>query len=209
MLVYCLKCRKNTENRNPKVVGTINGNIMLLSKSTLCDSKKSKFIKEQKAIGLLSSLTTKALLNKVSLFGLLFCLKRIQQVNTRYKLNEIVNTFLLAGEKRMSENHLRQLYLHIVLVDHSLKIKKEQNKNKETGDSRYIYQNELDKACFQYEMAYGEFKDLNRRIFANNVLRNKEFDIAKDSKYDGYQCVLASMLYKLFDKKNFCRRCSK
>ena len=46
MLVYCLKCRKNTENRNPKVVGTINGNIMLLSKSTLCDSKKSKFIKE-------------------------------------------------------------------------------------------------------------------------------------------------------------------
>ena len=50
MLVYCLKCRKNTESKNPEVVGTINGNIMPLSKSTVRDSKKSKFIKEQKAI---------------------------------------------------------------------------------------------------------------------------------------------------------------
>ena len=65
----------------------------------------------------------------------LFCLKRIQQVNTRYNMNEIVNTFLLAGEKFMCETHLIQLYLHIVLVDHLLKIKKEQNKkkNKETN----------------------------------------------------------------------------
>ena len=51
-----------------------------------------------------------------------------------------------------------------MLVDHSLKIKKK--KIKETGDSRYIYQNELDKACFQHDMAYGDFKDLNRRTFA-------------------------------------------
>ena len=50
-------------------------------------------------------------------------------------------------------------------------------------------------------MDYGDFKDLNRRIFADNVLRNKAFDIAKDPKYDGYQWVLASMVYKFFDKK--------
>ena len=85
-------------------------------------------------------------------------------------------------------------------MDHSLKIKKEQNKNKETGDSRDNYQNELDKTCFQYEMAYGDFKDLNRRIFTNNVLHNKAFDISKDPKYDRYQFELASMVYKLFDK---------
>ena len=50
-------------------------------------------------------------------------------------------------------------------------------------------------------MAYGDFKDLSRRTFADEVLRDKAFDIAKDPKYDGYQRGLASMVYKLFDKK--------
>ena len=52
-------------------------------------------------------------------------------------------------------------------------------------------------------MAYGDFKDLNRRTFADKVLRDKAFNIAKKPKYDGYQHGLASMVYKLFDKKNF------
>ena len=51
-------------------------------------------------------------------------------------------------------------------------------------------------------MAYGEFKDLSRRIFADKVLRDKASYIAKDPKYDEYQCGLASMVYKLFDKKS-------
>ena len=55
MLSYCLKCRKNTESKNPKVVKTKNGRIMLFSKCEVCDSKKSKFIKEQEDRGLLSS----------------------------------------------------------------------------------------------------------------------------------------------------------
>ena len=46
---------------------------------------------------------------------------------------------------------------------------------KETGDSRYIYQKELDKACFQHDMAYEDFKDLNRRSFADKVLLDKAF----------------------------------
>ena len=74
-------------------------------------------------------------------------------------------------------------------------------KFKETGDSRYIYRNELDKACFQHDMAYGYFKDLKRRRAADNVLRDKAFNIAKKSKYDGYQRGFASMVYKFFDKK--------
>ena len=70
---YCLKCRKNTESKNPKVVRTKNGRIMLLSKCEVCDSKKSKFIKEQEASGLLSSLGIKTPLNKIlSLSPLLF-----------------------------------------------------------------------------------------------------------------------------------------
>ena len=71
---------------------------------------------------------------------------------------------------------------------------------KQTGDSRYIYENELDNACFQHDMAYGDFKDLARRTAADKVLRNKAFNIAKDLKYDGYQWGLASMIYKFFDK---------
>ena len=50
-------------------------------------------------------------------------------------------------------------------------------------------------------MAYGDFKDLKRRTAADKVLRDKAFNIAKDIKYDGYQKELASMVYKLFDKK--------
>ena len=56
MLLYCLKCRKITESKNPEVVKTKNGRIILLSKCGVCDSKKSKFIKEQEASGLLSRL---------------------------------------------------------------------------------------------------------------------------------------------------------
>ena len=69
MLSYCLKCRKNTESKNPQVVKTKNGRIMLLSKCEVCDNKKLKFIKEQKASGLLSSLGIKTLLNKTPLLG--------------------------------------------------------------------------------------------------------------------------------------------
>ena len=72
---------------------------------------------------------------------------------------------------------------------------------KETGDTKYIYRNELDKACFQHDMAYGDFKDLARRTASDKVLRDKAFNIAKNPKYDGYQRGLASMVYKFFDKK--------
>ena len=57
----------------------------------------------------------------------------------------------------------------------------------------------LKKACFQPDMAYGGFKDLKRRTFSDNILRDKAFNVAKNSKYDGYQRALASMIYKLFD----------
>ena len=72
---------------------------------------------------------------------------------------------------------------------------------KETGDSRYIYQNELGKALFQRDMAYGNFKDLLRATASDKVLRDKEYDISKNPKYDGYPCGLGSVLYINFDKK--------
>ena len=71
MLLYCLKCRKNTETKNTKVVRTRNGKIMLLSKYAVGDSRKSKFIKEQEASWLLSSLEIKTSLSKIYLVGAL------------------------------------------------------------------------------------------------------------------------------------------
>ena len=70
MLSYCLKCRINTESKNPKFAKTKNRRIMLLSKCAVCNSKKSKFIKEQEASGLLSSLRIKTPLSKIPLVGL-------------------------------------------------------------------------------------------------------------------------------------------
>ena len=65
---------------------------------------------------------------------------------------------------------------------HLLKIKKKFKKIKENGDSKYIYQNKLDKACFQHDIAYRNFKDLNRRTIADKVLRDKAFNITKNRK---------------------------
>ena len=59
MTSYCLKCRKNTESKNPKVAKTKNGRIMLLSNCAVCNSKKSNFLKKQQAKGLISNLTEK------------------------------------------------------------------------------------------------------------------------------------------------------
>ena len=69
MLSYCLKCRKNTESINPKVSKTINGKTMILLKCAICGSKKSKFINEQQAKGLLSNLGIRTTLNKIPLLG--------------------------------------------------------------------------------------------------------------------------------------------
>ena len=69
MLSYCLKCWKNTKSKNPKVVKRKNGKIMLLSKRAVCDSKKSRFIKEKEASRLLSSLGISSLLSRIPLVG--------------------------------------------------------------------------------------------------------------------------------------------
>ena len=71
MLSYCLKCRKNAQSKNPEVIKTKNGRIMLLSKCLVCFSKKSKFLKRQEASGLLSSLGIKTPLSRIPFVGAL------------------------------------------------------------------------------------------------------------------------------------------
>ena len=115
-------------------------------------------------------------------------------------MHEIVNRFLLAGDDFMPEMHLRQPRFTYSARGPLTKIKERIQKFKETGDSRYISQNELDRACFQHDMAYADFKGLTRRTASDKILRNKAFDIAKNPKYDGYQRGIASVVCKFFDK---------
>ena len=117
-------------------------------------------------------------------------------------MNEVVQKFLLPGDKYMPEMHLKQPGLTYSPFSPFTKNKETIKLLKETGDSRYIYQNELDKTWFQHDVAYRDFKDLNRRTFADKVLHDKAFNIDKDPKNDGYQRGLDSMVYKLFDKKS-------
>ena len=83
--------------------------------------------------------------------------------------------------------HLRQPGFTYSACGTFTKNKEKIKRFKQTGDSRYIYRNELDEACFQHDMAYGDFKDLTKSTAADKVLRDKAFNIAKDLKCDGYQ----------------------
>ena len=93
MLPYSLKCRKNTESKKLRVSKTKNGKPMLLSKCEVCGSKKLRFIKEQDTCGLLSNLRIKTPLSKIPILGHILFL--------RYKTNETIDKFLLAGNKFM------------------------------------------------------------------------------------------------------------
>ena len=66
---YCLKCKKHTKNINPQVSSTNNGKLMILSKCSICGSRKSKFVNNQEASGLLSILGIKTRLSKVQILG--------------------------------------------------------------------------------------------------------------------------------------------
>ena len=117
-------------------------------------------------------------------------------------MNAIINKFLLPGYKFMPEMHLRQSGLIYSAWGPFTKNKERIKILKETRDSRYIYQDELDKACFQHDMAYADFKDLCRKTAADDqVLPDKAFNTATNPINDGYQCGFTSMVYKFFDKK--------
>ena len=102
----------------------------------------------------------------------------------------------------MPKMHLKQPGFTYSVCGPFTKNKERIQKFKETGDTNYIYKNELDKACFQHDMAYGDFKDLARRATSDKVWREKAFNIPKNLKHDGCQRDLAFMVYNFFDKKS-------
>ena len=118
-------------------------------------------------------------------------------------MNDIINKFLLVGDKFMPGMHLRQqLQFTYSACRPFSKHKQRIQRFIQTGNTNYIYKNELDKACFAHDASYSDSKDLTKRTAADKVLKDKAFNIAKDPKYGGYQRGLTSMIYKFFDKKS-------
>ena len=115
-------------------------------------------------------------------------------------MNEIINKFLLVGDKFMPEMRLRQSGFTYNACGPFTKNKERIKKCMQSGNTDFIYKNELYKVCFQHDMAYDKSKD--KRTQSDKILRDKSFKIASDPKYNGYQRGLASMVYKFFDKKS-------
>ena len=152
MKTYGVRCRKNTENLNSKIFKTKNVRLIMQSKCPVFGIKDSRFVREQEAKYLLSNLGIKILLNSnVKCFVLIV------------KMNKIVNKFLLTGDKFMPEIHLNQPGFTYSACGPFTKNKERIEKFMQTGNTDFIYKNELDKACFQNEMAYGKSKDLANR----------------------------------------------
>ena len=110
-------------------------------------------------------------------------------------MNKVINKFLLInGDKFMPEIHLRQPQFVYSTCGPFTRHKERIKEFKRAGDTRYVYRNELDKACFQHDAAYADHKDLINRTEADKVLRDKAYDIASNPEYEGYQKGLASMV---------------
>ena len=71
-----------------------------------------------------------------------------------------------------------------------------------TGNTHYIYKNDLDKPCFQHDRAYDKYKDLDKGTQSDKVLKDKTFKTPSNPKYNEYQRGLASMVFRFFDKKS-------
>ena len=117
-------------------------------------------------------------------------------------MNEILNKFLLVGDKFMPEMHLKQPGFTDGTCGPFTKNKERIQTFMQTCDTNYIYKNDVDKVCFQHDMDYGKYKDLTKRTQSDKILKDKAFKIASNPIYDGYQRGLVSMVYMFFDKKS-------
>ena len=116
-------------------------------------------------------------------------------------MTEIVNNFLLTGDKFIPEMHLKQPGFTYSACRPFTENKEIILKDMQTRNTNYTYKNDMDKACFQHDMAYGKYKDLTKRTESNIFLKDKAFKIASNLKYNIYERGLAAMVYNFFDKK--------
>ena len=124
----------------------------------------------------------------------MFCFKVYKNESNYKQIFTDRNTF-------MPEMYLKQPGSNYSPCSPFTKKKERIEKFTQTANTDYIYKNELDKACFQHDMAYGKSKDLIKRTQSDKVLKDRAFNIANNPNYDGYQRGLASEVYKFFDNK--------
>ena len=118
--------------------------------------------------------------------------------NKIINMNNIINKFLVAGNKFMPEMHLRHpQFVYSACGPFT----------KRTGDMRLLYRNELGKARFKHDATYAKYKDVENRLISDQKLKNSVYDIASNPKYDGCQRSLASMVYKFFDLHSTKKLC--
>ena len=118
--------------------------------------------------------------------------------NDLFKMNKIVNKFLLAKDKFMPELHLRQPGFTDSVCRPFTKHREGIQKFKETGDLNYIYKNKFDEAYFTHDAAYSDSKDLAKRTISGKILKDISYELVINPKYDGYQRGSESMVFKLF-----------
>ena len=135
-ITYCLSCKKDMENIDPRIVKTKNNKQVMPSKCSICNNKKSKFISQ--GSDLFDSLGLNTPQNRM----------KALVPSALINLNNIINKFLLAGDRFMPEMHLRQSQFVYSACGPFTRHKERINKFKQTGDTRYIYRNDLDKTCF-------------------------------------------------------------
>ena len=122
-------------------------------------------------------------------------------------MNKIINKFLLTGDKFMPELHLKLPGFTYSACGKFTKHRESIQNFRETGNLNNLDRNELDKAWFSHDAAHSDSKDLAKRTIPDNILKDKAYQIARNGKYDGYQRVLASMIYKFLYENSIRRDC--
>ena len=126
--------------------------------------------------------------------------------STLINMNNVINKFLLAGDKFMPEMHLRQPQFVYSACGPFTRHKERIKEFKRTGDTRLLYRNELDKACFKHDAVYAKYKDVENKLISDQKLKNSAYDIPSNPKYDGFQRGLASMVHNFFWLKSCATR---
>ena len=116
-------------------------------------------------------------------------------------MNNIINKFLLTGDKFMPELHLKQPVFTYGACGPFTKHREGIQKFREAGNLKYLYGNELDKFCFAHDSAYSYSKDVAKTAISDKILKDRAYEIDRNRKYDGCQRALASTDYRFFDKK--------
>ena len=117
-------------------------------------------------------------------------------------MNQIINKFLLAGDKFVPEMHLKQPGFNYSACVPFTKHRERIQNSIPTGNLKDLYKNELDKACCAHDEAYADSKDLIKRTKSDKVLKYKAFEISNNPRHNGYERSLAAMVYKFFYKKS-------